>query len=103
MRTRVLALSILCIFLGIPFGLYWYFFLHRTSSMQFHIAQESPMTIMFEGTLEYDYLPLADSILRFEQTCLIYCETGPIAPVLYRVTISGSGHETIRETYRLSV
>ncbi len=95
MRTRVLALIILFIFLGIPFGLYWYFFLHRTSSMQFHIAQETPVTITLEGTLEYDYLPLADSVLRFDQTCLMYCETGPIAPALYRVTISGSGYETM--------
>ncbi len=71
--------------------------------MQFHIAQEAPVTITLEGTLEYDYLPLADSALRFGQTCLIYCETGPIAPALYRVTISGSGYETMWETYRLSV
>ncbi len=103
MRPRILAICILLLFLGVPLGLYWYFYIHNVAKMHFRIASSDVFRISLAGTLDYSYLPLADAALRYEAECRSECTIGPIPPVSYEITFSGSGYETSKESYTLQL
>lgn len=101
MRPRILAIIILILFVGIPLGLYWYFYIHHVAKIHFRIASSDIFHITLAGTLDYSYLPLADAALHYDIECHSECTIGPIPPVSYTITFSGSGYETSKQSYTL--
>ncbi len=73
------------------------------AKIRFQVSTPDAIHISLAGTLNYSYLPLADAALHFETECHSTCEIGPMPPVLYQITFSGSGYETAVESYKLSL
>ena len=101
MHPRALAILILFIFLVIPFGLYWYFYESRVTSLIFESDRESSFTVELEGTLSYQYFPLLDTAFSYRSTCMQSCIFSPIPPLRYAVRISSSGSEDLRDEVSL--
>lgn len=59
-------------------------------------------TVKLSGTLKYEYLPLADKALVFEEACVTSC-TIILPPVEYSVNLTSSDKESISDTLSLSL
>lgn len=97
MRARLFALLILVLIIGIPAGIYWYFFTKNTASITVSVVSGEDIHIRIAGTLDNENLPLADRLLELEQDCSEVCVFSPVAPIRYRITLTSPGKATIEE------
>ena len=101
MRARALAIIILCILVGVPLLLYWYFFTQKIASITIQVPENIPFTIDLQGTLSSSWLPLADKFLHFQETCTSSCTLSPIPPVKYSLVITSTGKVDIHDEFVL--
>lgn len=103
MRSRLFAIFILILLLGLPFYAYWYFYRDQVSSIVFlSDSGNSPFTVHLRGTLDFSYLPFSDKIFEYQSTCLSSCIFSPIPPLRYTLTLSSSWMSTIEDVISLS-
>ena len=102
MRSRLLALIILLLFLGVPGLLYWYFFSVKESHVHFTSTSTGmEFDISVDGKLEYEYFPIADSILHFTEHCRGSCIL-TVPPVKYALILTSLGMQDIHDSITLS-
>lgn len=97
MRARLFALLILVLIIGIPAGIYWYFFTKNTASITVNVVSGENIHIKIAGTLDNENLPLADRLLEFEKDCGEVCVFSPVAPIRYTLTLTSPGKSIIQE------
>lgn len=87
MRARLFALLILVLIIGIPTGIYWYFFTKNTASLTLSVVPKSSFIIQLDGIIDNKNLPLIDGLIHIDRQCTDTCTISPIAPLPYRLTI----------------
>ena len=103
MRSRLFALIILFLFLGIPLILYWYFFHQNTSNLTIQTGEIwLEFHVRLEGKLQSDSLPLADKAFVFDRQCIGRC-TLILPPLEYTLSLSASWREDIHDTIALRI
>lgn len=103
MRSRLYAFLILCIFLGIPFFLYWYFYEKKVSSLVFESTSERAYEIEMRWNLSYKYFPILDKTFYYKSACIWSCIFSPVPPVRYDIKITSTWAESIMDTVELGV
>ena len=91
MKARLIALVILLVLIGVPIGLYWYFMQKNISSLEIGFGSGITAQVELRGTFSASFLPLADKMLSYTQTCESVCTFSPIPPALYTVHITSEG------------
>ncbi len=89
MRTKLLALAILIIFLWIPFFFYTSYI--SGSEAKLTIVGQGDYFVNLEGTFGYSFLPLADKFLEIQKNCSDICIITPIPKADHKVVISQTG------------
>ena len=102
MRSRILAIIILIIFLVIPILLYWFFTTQKISSVTITVSWASQFLVKIDGTFGLDGLPLADSVLTYEKECIEICEITPVLPAIYQIVMSASWKSLIEDSIILN-
>jgi hypothetical protein len=102
MRTRIIAIIILILFIGWPMYFYWFFYKKNISSLIFLTDAVEPFTVSLVGKLEYKSFPLLDEVFRYKSTCQSSCIFSPIPPLTYELRISTNGREDIVDTVPLT-
>ncbi|MBX9809770.1 hypothetical protein K2X92_05260 [Candidatus Gracilibacteria bacterium] len=97
MRARILAVIILVIFLIIPITLYWYLTTQKIATVSFTVPSQAEFSVKMVGTFGVDGLPLADTVLFYEKTCVSTCVIGPILPAKYSLTIASKDKISITD------
>ncbi len=95
MRTRIIALIVLAMLIGIPTYLYWHYYKKNISSFIFLIDNNEPFTVSLVWRLEYRYFPLLDQVFHYKSTCTSSCIFTPIPPLIYDLRISTPWREDI--------
>lgn len=103
MNARIASILLLIIILGIPSGIYWYFFRSNTASIQVGVTNSDIFQVKLEWTLDNKYLPLADTFLEFQKECSRECIFSPIAPLHYTLTLSSSGKVTLIDEIEVGI
>lgn len=101
MRARLSALLFLVLMISIPGLVYWYFFMKNTASVEFIIADGVEFTVVLDGNMQNESLPLADNLIHIERTCIGRCRIEPIAPIAYTLTLSSTGKTSISDTLEI--
>ena len=60
-----------------------------------------PYRVSLEGTLQYEYFPLLDTVFSYEKDCINECVFSPIPPLQYSLKITGSGRVDTIDTLTL--
>ncbi len=103
MRSRLFALLILILLVGLPLLGYWYFYRDQVSSIVFLSPSNSiPYTVHLRGTLGFSFLPISDKIFEYQSTCTSSCIFSPVPPLQYSITITSTWMSTIEDEITVS-
>lgn len=103
MRSRLLALAILIIIIGIPAGIYWYFFSRNTASLTISVGSDVVFSVRLEGVIDNESLPLADRLIFIERECRATCVISPIAPIKYNLSLKSDSKTSIQDTIVINI
>lgn len=95
MRSRLIAVIILFVFIGWPTYLYWFYYKKNITSLVFISKENDTYTVELDGELKYKNFPLLDQVFRYKSTCTGSCYFSPIPPINYSLRISSNGREDI--------
>lgn len=97
MRSRLFALVILVLVVGIPLSVYWYFFTKNTASLTLILPWDVSYTVELRWTLDNANLPLADQLISLGKECTGTCVFAPIAPISYALILTSTWKTQIQE------
>lgn len=66
------------------------------------VGDDTQVHVSLRGTFSYDWLPLADTILSYDQVCRVSCEFSPIPPASYILQIKQEGYNDFEHIFHLS-
>lgn len=102
MQSRVLAIIILLVLIGLPVLIWWIFFQKSTSYVVVNVGSGITANVSLKWTFSNNFFPVADKIMEFSQNCENICRFGPIAPIKYNLEIKSPDFVDLTDEFVLA-
>lgn len=101
MRSRILAIIVLLVLIGLPILIWWIFFQKSTSYVVVNVGSGVIVNVSLKWTFSNNFFPVADKIMEFSQNCENICRFWPIAPIKYNLEIKSPDFVDLTDEFSL--
>lgn len=102
MRARILAIIILILLIVLPVSLYYYLTKQKIAKLTLQVNGWVSYSAHLRWTFWVDGLPLADTMLSYQQDCIDVCIFSPILPARYTLTLTASWKTSLSDSISIN-